>query len=224
MDIVAVIPVKGNSERVKYKNLRPFFDTSLFELKLSHLQDVSGFSDKVVSSEDDGVLEIAQDYGFSVHKRDPSYSTSSVPMSSVYSYIASEVKGENIAWVNVTNPLAEAPIYENAIEQYRGMGVKHDCLLSVYELKEYVFFKNKPVNFPPSPWPKSQDLEGTYAMSFIINILKRKKMVQIGSTVGENPCFYICDSIDSMDVDYQDDFDFCEFIYKKRREALINAG
>ena len=39
-DIVALIPVKANSERVKSKNLRKFGKTNLLELKLSHLKKV----------------------------------------------------------------------------------------------------------------------------------------------------------------------------------------
>ncbi len=94
-------------------------------------------------------------------------------MSDVYSYIASEIKGEHIAWVNVTNPLAEASVYEKAIKEYNHMDVKFDCLLSVYEVKDYLFYNGKPVNFQPNPWPKSQDLTGVCAMSYVINILRR---------------------------------------------------
>ena len=38
MDIVGIIPVKANSERVKRKNIRKFSNTNLFELKLSQLK------------------------------------------------------------------------------------------------------------------------------------------------------------------------------------------
>ena len=215
-EIVAVIPVKGQSERVVGKNIRPFADTSLYELKLSQISTVEGFANKVVSSENDEILEIAQSFGFEIHRRDPKYSTSDVPMSSVYSNVASEVEGEHIAWVNVTNPLAEQHIYSKAIHEYNEMLNKFDCLLSVFEFKEYIFFDNKPLNFPPAPWPKSQDLKGAYSMSFVINILKREDMVEWGSTVGKTPYFYVCDYLDSIDVDYQHDFDFCEFLYKKK--------
>jgi len=217
-EIVALIPVKGQSERVNAKNLRDFAGTSLYELKLNQIKNVKGFADKIVSSESEEVLDIAKKHGFNTHYRDPKYSTSDVPMSDVYSYIASEINGDYIAWVNVTNPLAETDIYEKAIEKFNNLESKFDCLLSVYEVKEYLFFKDKPLNFPPAPWPKSQDLTGTYAMSFIINILKRLDMVKWGSTVGSNPYLFECDYIDSIDVDWQHDFDFCEHLYKQRLE------
>ncbi|MDD4957112.1 MAG: hypothetical protein PHH49_07740 [Candidatus Omnitrophica bacterium] len=215
-DITAVVPVKGASERVKGKNIRPFHDTNLFELKLDQLKGVKGFDRIIVSSESEGILETARKKGFGTHARDPRYSTSDVPMSDVYSYIASEVPGEHIAWVNVTNPLAGTDVYEKAASLYRDMGKEHDCLLSVYEVKDYIFYKGEPVNFKPSPWPKSQDLEGMYALPFVVNILRREDMVRWGSCVGEKPYFYVLDRLTAMDVDWQEDFDFCEMIYKKR--------
>ena len=58
---------------------------------------------------------------FGTHNRNPKYSTSEIPMSEVYSYIASEIVGANIAWINVTNPLAETYIYSEAVEIYQNM-------------------------------------------------------------------------------------------------------
>ncbi len=215
-EIVALIPVKGSSERIKNKNARPFHDTNLYELKLKHLKNVKGFSHVIISSEDNRMLEIAKSNGFDVHIRDPKYSTSTIPMSDVYSYIASEIKGEHIAWVNVTNPLAESSVYERAINEYNQMDAKYDCLLSVSEIQEYLFCQGKPVNFQPNPWQKSQDLKGVCAMSFVINILRREDMVRWGSCVGLNPYLFYLDRVTSTDVDFQENFNFCEMVYKQR--------
>ena len=221
-DIVALVPVKANSERVKSKNLRKFADTNLLELKLSHLKKVKNFKKIIVSSESDKVLKIASNYNFNVHKRDPKYSTSHVPMSEVYSYIASEIDGEFIAWINITNPLATSSIYEDAISKFREIKSNYDCLLSAYEIQENLYFDNKRVNFPRSPWPRSQDLKPVYSLSFVINILKRTDMIKWGSCVGKNPYFYLLDKITSWDIDDKTDFDFCEYIYKTNYKKILS--
>lgn len=223
-EIVALIPVKGASERIKGKNIRPFCGTSLYELKLDQMRKVNGFSNIIVSSENKKILNIARKKGFNVHVRDAKYSTSHIPMSAVYSYIASEIKGEHIAWVNVTNPLADAENYENAIKEYNEMDSNYDCLLSVYEVKENIFYNRKPINFKPNPWPRSQDLKGLCAMSFVINILKREDMIRWGSCVGENPYFFYLDKVTSMDVDFKEDFDFCEVIFRQRYGNIKPKG
>ena len=214
-EIVGLVPVKGASERVPMKNLRKFGDSSLLELKLSQLSKAEGFDEIVISSEEDMILSIAHKQGFSTHERDPKYSTSDVPMSDVYSYIASEIGGENIAWINVTNPLAGPDCYTEAIKTYATIGDEYDCLLSVSKVKDYLFHNGSPVNFQPNPWPKSQDLSGIVEMTFVINILRREKMIEWGSCVGNRPYFYYLNKVQSWDIDYQEDFDFCEMVYNK---------
>lgn len=215
-EVIGLVPVKGSSERVPMKNLRKFGDTSLFELKLSQLSKSKGFEKIIVSSEEENILSIAKREGFLVHKRDPKYSTSDIPMSEVYSYIASEIEGENIAWINVTNPLADSEIYTNAVKLFNQMEKNYDCLLSAINLQENVFYKGIPVNFSPSPWPRSQDLQGACTLPFVINILNRQDMIEWGSCVGKSPYFYYLDKLDAWDIDTQEDFDFCEMIYSKK--------
>ena len=149
--IVGLIPVKGSSERVPNKNLREFNGQSLLEVKLNQLSKAKGFERIIVSSESEKVLNIAIANGFDIHKRDPKYSTSHIPMSDVYSYIASEIEGDNIAWINATNPLAEAEIYTKAAQTYHEMSNNYDCLLSAINVQENFFYNGVPVNFKPNP-------------------------------------------------------------------------
>ena len=214
-EIVGLIPVKGSSDRVPMKNLRKFGDSSLFELKLSQLSRAKGFDEIIVSSEEDAILSMAKENGFGTHERDPKYSTSDIPMSDVYSYIASEIQGESIAWINVTNPLAGADCYSKAVEIYRKMDEAHDSLLSVSEVQDYLFYHGRPINFKSKPWEKSQNLTGVVEMTFVINILKRQKMVEWGSCVGTTPYFYHLSKLESWDIDFQEDFDFCEMMHSK---------
>ena len=108
--VTGVIPVKGKSDRILQKNLRKFANTSLYKLKLSQLKKTKNFEKFIISSEDEKVLMEAEKFGYGTHYRDPYYSTSKVPMSEVYSYIASEINADYVAWINVTNPLVNAQI------------------------------------------------------------------------------------------------------------------
>ena len=136
-------------------------------------------------------------------------------MSEVYSYLGSSIEGEHIAWINVTNPLAESKIYDKAVELYKKNINKYDCLLSAIETRENFFFKKKTINFSRSPWPRSQDLDPLISLPFVINILKKKNLIKWGSCVGKKPFFYILDNITAKDIDNKEDFMFCEMIYKK---------
>ena len=215
-EIVGLVPVKGSSERIPRKNLAPFAGTTLLELKLHQLKAASGFSAIYVSSEDAEILEIADRNGFLTHQRDPKYSTSEIPMSKVYSYIGSEVPGEHIAWINITNPLAGSEVYSSAASRYNEITDDYDCLLSAFEIKDNIIFRGKPVNFPRAPWPRSQDLEPVYSLSFVINIMRRQNLIEWGSCVGEHPFFFLLDQLTSWDIDFPIDFEFCEWAHRNK--------
>ena len=215
--ITGIIPVKANSERVKKKNLRKFADTNLYELKLNQLGKTKNFKNFIVSSEDKNILKTAEKKGFQTHLRDPYYSKSQVPMSEVYSYIASSIKAEHIAWINITNPLVDTKIYDKAAELYCKNYKKYDCLLSSKENRENFFYNKKPINFKRSPWPRSQDLNPLISLPFVINILKRKDLIKRGTCVGKKPYFYILNSIDAMDIDNLKDFILCETVFKNQK-------
>jgi CMP-N-acetylneuraminic acid synthetase len=218
MKIVGIIPVKKNSERVKGKNLRKFSNTSLFELKLKQLDKTKSFDDFYVSSESKSILEKAKSRGFKTHLRDPYYSTSSVPMSEVYKYVASSIKADHVAWINVTNPLIDHKIYDQAANIYKKNNFKkYDCVLSAIKNKENFFYKGKPINFKRSPWPRSQDLEPLISLPFAISMMRRNDLIKWKSCVGKKPKFFFLDPVLATDIDEMHNFKFAEFIYNSKK-------
>ncbi len=221
INITAIVPVKSKSDRVKKKNLRSFSNTNLFDLKLSHLKKTKCFNKIIISSEDDKILKIAKTRKFMTHKRDKYFSTSHVPMSEVYSNIASEVEGQYIAWINVTNPLCDHYVYEYAVKKFKSLDKKKfNCLLSAIKHKQNFFFQNKTVNFKRYPWPRSQDLEPLVTLPFAISIIKRTDLVKWGSLVGSKPYFFFLNPIIAMDIDDKESFKLAELIFDRKKLGL----
>ena len=90
-------------------------------------------------------------------------------------------------------------------------------------MRENFFYKKKPLNFPRSPWPRSQDLEPLISLPFVINILKKKNLVKWGSCVGKKPYFYILNNIVAKDIDNPEDFEFCEIMYNKYKVKNLKS-
>lgn len=219
---VALIPVKGNSDRIKKKNTRPFANTNLLELKIKQLINSNSVDKIIVSSESDVPLAIASSFNEVIlHKRDSYYSSSYVQMSEVYSHLASEVDSEHIMWVNVTSPLIGPDIYKKSLELYEKKDSGYDCLLSCTRVQEYLLKDFKPINFVRDPWPRSQDLSGIHALTFGINILKKVDLIRWRSLVGKNPLYLELSSEESIDIDFMNDFEFAEFIFKKDPKKYI---
>ena len=69
--IVAIIPIRKNSQRVKNKNFKNFYKgKSLLEIKVKQLKKVSEIDKIVISSDSLKAERIAKKYKVSFHKRE----------------------------------------------------------------------------------------------------------------------------------------------------------
>ena len=74
--VTAVVAVRKGSQRVPNKNIRPFGDTTLLDLKLQTLLKVSNLDEIIVNSDCDEMLEIGKKYGVKTVKREPYFASS----------------------------------------------------------------------------------------------------------------------------------------------------
>ncbi|MFR9165785.1 MAG: cytidylyltransferase domain-containing protein [Dysgonomonas sp.] len=216
MKIKALIAVRSGSERVLNKNLRPFAGSNLLELKIKQLKTIKEFDGIVVNSNDDRMLEIADNLGVETVKREPLYATSSVSMSDVYKNMAENFNGDIVVYANVTNPLVNTDSYVNGIKTFKEIRNKFDSLNSAHLIKEFMFLDNKPINYDLERQPRSQDLPNIYALNFAFSILSKEDMIKYKNVVGRTPYMYELTEAEAVDIDTEFDFEIAEFLYKKK--------
>lgn len=213
MGIKALVAVRSGSQRVENKNIRPFAGSSLLEIKLEQLKRIKTLDGIVVNSNDPYMLEIASRHGCEVIQRDEYYASNVVSMSDVYKNMAENFSADEVAYINVTNPLlSDKTIYE-AIETYKKNCDRYDSLNSAHLIKKFLFKDNLPINYDLRFQPRSQDLPNIYALNFAINIISKKNMIEGKNVVGYRPFIYGINEIEATDIDNQIDFDFAEFMY-----------
>ena len=221
MKIKALVAVRSGSQRVVNKNIRPFAGSSLLEIKLNQLKRIPNIDGiVVVNSNDDKMLEIASNMGCEVVKRDEYYASNQVSMSEVYRNMAENVNADVIAYINATNPLLNDRTIVQAIENYKKNISQYDSLNSAHLIKEFLFKENLPINYDLRHQPRSQDLPDISALNFAINIISREKMIECKNVVGYKPNIYIIDEVEATDIDNPIDFDFAEFVYKRKNGMI----
>ena len=218
MKVKALIAVRSGSERVLNKNLRPFAGSNLLELKIKQLKTIKEFDGIIVNSNDDRMLEIADQLGVETVKRDPLYATSSVSMSDVYKNMAENFNGDIVVYANATNPLVNTESYTNGIKKFREIRDKgkFDSLNSAHLVKEFMFLDNKPINYDLEHQPRSQDLPNIYALNFAFSILTKEDMIKYTNVIGRAPYMYELTESESVDIDTEFDFEIAEFLYRKK--------
>lgn len=210
--LVAVIPVRAGSQRVKDKNIRPFAGKSLIEHKLDIIKELP-VDDIIINTDSEEAIEIAKKAGVSYHRREPYYASSKCSNSEFHHYLAKVTESENILIAQVTAPLITADSYKRAIVAFN----ENDCdsLMSVRVLKEFIWYNNEPLNYSQDNMPNSQDLPEYLVPTFGLVIVKRDAMLEARSYIGKKPYFYKVTQEEAIDIDTSLDFDFAEFMYEK---------
>lgn len=216
----ALIPVRSGSKRVANKNIRPFADSNLLAIKIKQLQRIKKLDGIVVNSNDEEMLSIARELGVEAVKRDEYYAGDNVT-NEMYRNIAENCKSDVIMYSNVTSPMIEDKTIEKVIDCYFNNCKEYDSVNTAHYVKEFLWHNGKPINYELDRTPKSQDLPDIMALNFAINVIERKRLIEISHYVGKHPYLYAIDKVEAIDIDDMVDFEFAEFMYKKLRQEGI---
>jgi CMP-N,N'-diacetyllegionaminic acid synthase len=216
-DTTFVIAVRKGSKRIASKNTKKFGNSSLLEIKLKQIRRLFPSSSVIVSSDCAKSLLIASKYTKNLDRRPKKYCTSFVPMKKVYKYLASKVKTTYVCYLHVTSPLLSDKTLLRTLKKISKIKKnKFDSIATVNLVKEYLWFKNKAINYNPNNHPKSQNLPNYYSLNFAINIIEKKKMEKYGKIVGKKFFPILLKFPENIDVDEKWQFIIADILYKKK--------
>jgi len=212
--VIAMVPVRAGSTRVPNKNIRPFGDTSLLQLKLRLLKKVDGITDIVVSTDCEISADIARKHDVKVQWRNKYYAGSKVTNDQHWLHIAQTTPGDIVFFAQVCNPLLRVSSMQNALNSFLSSDA-HDSVNSVSSEKKFLWQNGKPLNYDINVTPKSQDLPDIVSLNFGITIIQRQSMMERKNVVGYKPTFFELDKIESLDIDELIDFKIAEVMYRE---------
>ena len=215
--IVAIIPIRKNSQRVKNKNFKNFYKgKSLLEIKVKQLKKVSEIDKIVISSDSLKAERIAKKYKVSFHKREKYYASSRCSGSDFFHNLASSINGQYLMYCPCTSPIIKLHTYKRFIKKFFKSKNKFDSLNSVSPLSTFIWKGKKSLNYNSLKAPNSQNLPKNYfELTFGLNIISREKMIKLKNIVGSKPKFMVLDKVESTDIDDAVDFFLAQTLYKK---------
>ncbi len=158
-NIIAMIPARVGSERLKMKNLALINDKPLIYYSIQAAKK-SGVFDKIVLNSDSLIFEkIAKRYDIDFYLR-PKHLGSSETRSDdvVADFMKSYNSNDTVVWVNTVNPFQSSQTISEVINYFFENNL--DSLMTVEEKQVHVNYQNKPLNYKPEePFYKTQDIE-----------------------------------------------------------------
>jgi CMP-N-acetylneuraminic acid synthetase len=223
--VTAVVPVKGQSERVKNKNLRLLNGESLLARKIRVLQDCTRVERTIVNSDSDAMLAVARELGVEGVKRAAHFALGTTPMNDVIHHVMENSPDGHIYWAQVTSPLLVPETIDRAISVYFAkLKEGYDSLASVQKLLVYLWKDGKPVNYTLDRHPNSQSLDPYFCMTFGILVIEKELALRRRYYMGERPYLFEVTPVEASDIDTEYDLLFAELYLRTQGERAATRG
>lgn len=211
-EIVSVIPVREGSSRIQDKNFRPFGgEPTLLHHKIKQVRASNCFKKIYVSSNSEKAKKISEECGVEYLPRDPVMCGSAPRWDEVVVSIMQTVPGDpHVAWTLVTGPMFGD--YADAVDKYVSNLEKHDSLVGVKKIQEYLIDEaGRPLFFGFGQWhPYTNEIKPLYAVNDAIFIARKSDQINWRYWFGRKPYLYVMDSISSIDINFPEDLELAE--------------
>ena len=216
--IVALLPMKANSERVAGKNFRDFCGKPLFRWVLDTLLSVPTISNVVINTD---AREILADHGLTeserviIRDRPQDICGDFVSMNSVIADDVSNLDADIFVMTHTTNPLLRKGSVQDAISSFKKALElnQHDSLFTVDKVQERFYDADgRAVNHDPENLIRTQDLEPWYQENSNLYLFTKQSFEATGARIGRSPTMLVTAPLESTDIDTPDDWDFAESV------------
>lgn len=216
--LVALMPMRHSSERVKDKNYRPFGDgRPLFQHMLDVLVACPAIDKVVIDTDSPTVKDIcaAQYPQVQIIDRPEHLRDGAIPMNNILLHDVSQVDSEFYLQTHSTNPLLTLETVRRAVDTLLGNFPVYDSLFSVTKVQTRLWDPlARAVNHNPNILLRTQDLPPLYEENSCIYIFEKKILVERQNRIGPRPYMLEIDPFEAVDIDNEINFQIAEAIWR----------
>jgi CMP-N-acetylneuraminic acid synthetase len=210
--IVALVPMRHDSERVPGKNHRPMAGKPLYRHIVETLLLVPEI-DRVVIDTDSHTIKVDAAVAFPnvvVLDRPEHLREGNIPMNDVLMNDVRQLPAELYLQTHSTNPLLKASTISRAINALR-TSPGHDSLFTVTRIQARLWsHEGKPLNHDPAVLLRTQDLDPVYLENSCMYLFTRELLEGRGTRIGAHPLLFEVDRDEASDIDEEQDFRMVE--------------
>lgn len=204
--MVALLPIKGNSERVPGKNFKEFRGKPLFLWILETLLKIDRIELIVINtdvSEKFKRFDLHLNSRIMIRERAAEIRGDHVSMNKVIQNDIGAVKSDNYLMTHTTNPLISAETINTAINKYYlSTEEGFDSLFSVNQFKSRFYTSDlKPLNHNPDDLIRTQDLKPIYEENSCLYLFNNESFKSTKARIGRTPNILVTPYYESVDID-----------------------
>ncbi len=222
LKVVAFVPAKGTSSRVKDKNKKLLGNKPLFLHVLDTLLKSMSIDEVYLDTESDEILSLAGERNYKPLKREASLATNDTDGNKLLLNEAVHVDADIYVQVLPTAPFLSRETVDNAVFKLI-MSKENDSLFGVIKSKFYLWDEGGNSSYDIYHIPNSVDLKDTIIETMSLYVIRKEALFKGKSRIGEKPIFYNIPYMESFDTNTYEDFELANILLKGK-EALKNES
>ena len=213
MKIVALIPIKLENKRLPNKNIKPFFDGTPLMHFIQRTCLQSELIDEVyIYCSDEKVREYILP-NVSFLKRSPELDSDNANANDIIRMFMKTINADIYINAHATSPFAKVETINDCINKVASG--EYDSAFCAERIKTFLWENGIPINFDPSHFPRTQDLPSIYMENSIAYVFTKETFIKYDRRLGIKSYIKEVGKIEAMDIDYPEDFEISNAIYKE---------
>lgn len=218
--IIALLPMKANSVRVKGKNFRDFNGKPLFRWILDTLLSVEEIDQIIINTDARHILAengLVDSDKILIRDRRKEICGDFVSMNLIIEDDLANSDGQIYLQTHTTNPLLSADTIRKCIELFRQHLAEGtaDSLFTVDKVQTRFYREDcSPVNHDPKNLVRTQDLEPWFEENSNLYLFTKESFAKTHARIGTNPAMYVNSKFESIDIDDPEDWELALVVAK----------
>lgn len=213
----ALMAMKGHSERVPGKNIRPLAGRPLFHWMMDALRGSRHVGEILINSDSDQIGREAETLFGATYVRRPKHLLGDmVGMNPLIEYDMSQTTSGWFIQTHATNPLLTSATIDAAIDRFLEAGT-HDSLFAVNTFHSRFYTANGvALNHDPAVMLRTQDLPPLYEENSCLYAFSRASFALDGRRIGRRPLLFPTPPLESVDIDEEFQFRLADLLMQMR--------
>jgi len=216
--IVALLPMKANSERVKGKNFKLLAGKPLFQWILDSLLAVPEIKKVVINTDARHILAengLNEQDRVIIRDRKTELCGDLVSMNLIIEDDIAAIDADIYIMTHTTNPLISADTIMAGLDKLN-QSSQHDSLFTVNKIQTRFYRADgSAVNHDPANLIRTQDLEPWFEENSCLYYFSKESFEKTGARIGETPMMMETPPLESLDIDEPHDWEMVSALANK---------
>ena len=207
MNIVAIIPIKLNNERLPGKNTKLLHGKPLIHYVQENLLSEHRINKRYVFCSSDEIKKYLLP-GIAYLKRPKHLDKSTSNFTQIFEEFMQQIPADIYIYAHATAPFVKSSTTKECLDKV--LSGEYDSAFCAVKIQDFLWSHGMPLNFDASNLPRSQDLDPIYRETSGVYVFTKDVFMTYHRRIGINPFIKEVTYREAVDINLPEDFELAE--------------